>query len=141
MTAIRTHANLSIVVGSSFGYRTIVVEQPLRGQWEVGSDTWDGLEDDSVLASSATTTVPPSSRRCARWIRRLTDNRVTFIADMASASGPSMRDDPRLFGLTPAQIRKLLARAFVRDPNADVVTNTTGHWVPDPERRDTEGVA
>jgi type I restriction enzyme M protein len=42
--------------------------------------------------------------------------------------------------MTPALRRKLVARALVRDPAAEVVVDRKGTPMPDPDRRDTENV-
>lgn len=131
---------VKIVDDASFGYRTITVEQPLRGRWQVRPNTWDGIEDDPLFAK-----LGGDDRATVAATLRATDNtaylnEAKFIAAMAKPTAATVRDKPKLFGLTAAQLRKLAARAFIRDPDADPITDAKGRILADPERRDTENI-
>jgi type I restriction enzyme M protein len=132
--------SVKIVDSRSFGYRTIVVERPLRGYWRVGPETWVGLEDDPLLAKLG---MEERAALCA-GLRRMGDARYTseadFVMAMAEATSPNPAAKPKVLGLTLAQTHKLAARALVRDPEASVVTDAKGRPLPDPERRDTENI-
>jgi len=41
---------VKILPNEAFGYRTIMVDRPLRAYWAVGASTWDGVEEDPALA-------------------------------------------------------------------------------------------
>lgn len=122
---------VKIVDNKSFGYRTITVERPLRGYWQVGPDTWDRLEEDSLLAK-----LDDSQRAVLIECLRAMDDRrreteADFLAAMPSADA---------LGITPALRRKLAARALVRDPAGRGVIDAKGRVVSDPDKRDTENV-
>jgi type I restriction enzyme M protein len=131
---------VKIVDSRSFGYRTITVEQPLRGYWQAGPDAWDGLEDDPLLAKLS------AENRAAlcSGLRAMDDARYTseadFVTAMAKATSPSPAAKPKVLGLTRAQTRKLAARALVRDLDAPLLTDARDNPLPDPERRDTENI-
>ena len=131
---------VKVVDGTEFGYRTITVEQPLRGYWQAGSNTWDGLEDESAVAKldAATRTSLVAGLRAMSDARHTTE--LAFVAAMAKATALSPAKAPKLFGLTAGQVRKVAARALVRDPEADVVVDAKGKPVADSDRRDTENI-
>jgi type I restriction enzyme M protein len=123
---------VKIVDNESFGYRTIAVEQPLRGYWQVGPTTWDGLEDDPLLAK-----VDDSARlRLIEGLRAMDDNRHASESDFLRAMGTGTD----VLGVTRAQLRKLATRALVREPAGSVVVDKKGQPISDPDRRDTENV-
>jgi len=131
---------VKIVDGHSFGYRTITVEQPLRGYWQAGPGTWDGLEDDPLLAKLSV----EDRAALSAGLRGMDDVRYSseadFVTAMAKATSPSLVAKPKVFGLTPAQTRKLAARALVRDKDAPVLTDAKRNLLPDPDRRDSENI-
>src|ERR1019366_200486 len=51
----RLHASMGddefskLVPVEQFGYRTIVVDRPLRARWAIRKETWDGVEDEKAL--------------------------------------------------------------------------------------------
>ena len=123
---------VKIVDNESFGYRAITVEQPLRGYWQVGPTTWDGLEEDPLL-----TKLDDSSRAALiERLRVMDDTRHATEADFLAAMGTGAE----MLGVTPAQRRKLATRALVRDAAEAVVVDKRGQPIPDPDRRDTENV-
>ena len=123
---------VKILDNKSFGYKTITVEQPLRGYWQVGPTTWDGLEDDPLLAKlgDAARTALIEGLRAMDNTRHPTE--ADFLAAMGAGAG--------ILGVTPAQRRKLAAHALVRDSGASPVIDKKGQPLPDPDRRDTENV-
>jgi type I restriction enzyme M protein len=121
---------VKIVDNESFGYRLVTVERPLRGYWEVGPTTWDGLEDEPVLAK-----LDDGARAVLiEGLRAMDHARYATEAECLGAMGAAV------LGVSPAQRRKLAARALVRDPAARVVVDKKGQSVPDPDRRDSENV-
>ena len=38
-----------LVPVEQFGYRTIVVDRPLRARWEIGEQTWAGVEEEKAV--------------------------------------------------------------------------------------------
>jgi type I restriction enzyme M protein len=38
-----------LVPVEQFGYRTIVVDRPLRARWEIGDETWADVEHEKAL--------------------------------------------------------------------------------------------
>ena len=123
---------VKIMDNASFGYRTITVEQPLRGYWQVGPDIWDGLDDDPLLAR-----LDASARAVLiEGLRRIDDRRHATEADFVAA----MDSAAEVLGVTPALRRKLAARAFVRDAATPMVAGKGGQPVADAERRDTENI-
>ena len=124
-----------LVPVEQFGYRTIVVDRPLRARWEIGPDTWAGLAEDKALAKL---------------------DAVVRAAVVAELEGTAHRTFPAEAGAQmilreilasggvpkpPAPLLKtLLARCMVRDPEAEQVRDSKGRVVADPDLRDTENV-
>jgi type I restriction enzyme M protein len=121
-----------IVDNQSFGYRTITVDRPLRGFWRVGPTTWDGLEDDSLLAKL------DDSARAALLdgLRAMNEGRYVTEADFLA----QMAGCTKVRGVTPTLRRKLAARALVRGDTEAMVVNSNGQPVADADRRDIENV-
>jgi len=132
---------VKIVDSRSFGYRAITVEQPLRGYWQVDSTTWDGLEDDPLLAKLGTY----DREALCRALRAMDGERYASEPELVTAMVQAITSDGaggvKLPGLTPAQTGKLAERALVRDPDSPVVTDAKGRPLPDPDRYDTESIA
>jgi type I restriction enzyme M protein len=123
---------VKIVDNESFGYRMITVEQPLRGYWQAEPATWDGLEDDPLL-----TKLDGSARAVLiEGLRAMDDTRHASEADFIAAMGTGTE----VLGVTPAQRRKLAARALVRDSAESVVVDKKRQPIPDADRRDSENV-
>ena len=126
---------VKVVPLEQFGYRTIIVDRPLRVRWEFGPATWDGVADDKALAKldeatraevveSLEVTVPgifPEEVGCRETIK-----------EILCASGVPKPGTP--------MIKALAARCMVRDPEAPPVLDRHGRPVADPELRDTETV-
>jgi type I restriction enzyme M protein len=125
-----------LVPVEQFGYRTIVVDRPLRARWLIGEQTWAEVQEESPLA-------------------RLGEPLLTAVVDALAAlpvrgfvGEAECREALRAVivgaGLSkpPAPLLKaLVARCLVRDPDADQVRDGKGRFVADADLRDTENVA
>jgi len=118
-----------------FGYRTIVVDRPLRARWEISEEAWVAIEEDKTVAKLDSTA------------------RASLVGSLGALdSGPfvgeaACRDALRsalIAGGVPKPSASLLkafvARCLVRDPDAEVIRDGKGRIVADPELRDTENV-
>lgn len=136
---VRTLAN------SEFGYRTITVDQPLRGHWEINASTWDSLEHDRSLAKiDADLRDAIIARLSALPAARFASEADCSTAlSEAAAKGPN--DKPLVRRVPPAVLRAVTARCLIRDIDDPVVMTP---WrkgldpkpIADPQRRDTENV-
>jgi type I restriction enzyme M protein len=126
---------VKIVDASSFGYRTIVVEQPLRARREVGTDTWIGVEDERAV-----TKIASEPDRAAVVQALATLPAVTFDDEAAARSAISVALAPALTRVPAPLLKTLVTRCLVRDPEAAAVVDAKGRPVPDPDRRDTENI-
>lgn len=127
--------HVKIVDTTSFGYRTITVEQPLRARWEIAPETWAGLDEVKALA-------------------KLNDNARAALASKLAVLGDQQFDGEDACrtalracaieaGITKpsaALVKALVARCLVRDPEAPVIRDKHGDSVADPELSDTENV-
>ncbi len=126
---------VKILRNEEFGYRTVTVERPLRGYWEVGPDTWDGLFEERALAK-----LDESSERPAVIAALEAFPRERFEGE------PDAREQLKaaLIGVIPKApaplLRALVARTLIRDPEAPIVHDAKGEPVFDPELRDTENI-
>ena len=124
-----------LVPVQQFGYRTIVVERPLRSRWEIGEDTWGGVEDEKALIKLE----EPLRQSAMEALAALP------LGDLGDEDGcrDVLRSALVAAGLSkPAAplLRALVGRCFVRDPDADPVRDGKGRFVADPGLRDTENV-
>lgn len=128
-------ARSKLIPVEQFGYRTIVVNRPLRARWEIGPGTWDDLAQEkivgrlseSVRSSLLAALESPSTARFAQE-----DACRSALCSAVLAAG---LDKP------PASFLKaLVARCTVRDPEAEVVRDSKGRVIADPDLRDTENV-
>jgi type I restriction enzyme M protein len=124
-----------LVRNEEFGYRTIVVDRPLRARWEIGPKTWVGAGEDRALGrldqearaaviaelEGTASRVFPDENSCRLVLRE--------ILDSAGLAKPPA-----------ALVKVLVGRCLVRDPEAEPVRDGKGRPVPDPELRDTENV-
>ena len=66
--AFEENDRVKIMPNEAFGYRTIVVEQPLRARWEIGPDTWTDVGEEKAMDKLYSESDPPAacnaSRRC-----------------------------------------------------------------------------
>ena len=126
---------MKIVANESFGYRTITVEQPLRGRYVLDSAAWAELPEDNAFAKLDDET----RRRLARAMFELGNGEVeSEVVLRRSIIG--MAEDMRIPKPTASVLKALVARCLVRDPEAPVIRDAKDAVVPDPARRDTENV-
>jgi type I restriction enzyme M protein len=124
-----------LVPVEQFGYRTIVVDRPLRARWEIDEETWAAIGDDKALA------------KLDSEVRDSLVGRLGALGTGSFASEEACRDALRSalvsagFSKPPAPLLKtLIARCLVRDPEAEAIRDGKGRLIPDPELRDTENV-
>jgi len=124
-----------LVPVEQFGYRTIVVDRPLRARWEIGEATWADVKGEKALAK-----LEPALREAV--VGELAALSVERFADEDKCR-ESVRSALVAVGLTkpPAPLLKaLVARCLVRDPDAEPVPNSKDRGAADPDLRDTENV-
>jgi type I restriction enzyme M protein len=126
---------VKIVDNASLGYRTITVEQPLRGRYVLDAARWESLPDDKAISKLDGDT----RARLARAMSGLGNRDVTTESDLrvAITDAATRAGVPKLAG--PA-LKALIAACFARDPEAAVLTDTRGNPIPDPDRRDSENI-
>ena len=126
---------VKIVDGASFGYRTIVVEQPLRARWVVDPAQWTALPEDKPFAK-----LDDDARERLAWamsalpggeVGSETELRAMITKAGAEAGVPK---------LAAPVLKALVARYLVRDPDAPPMTDSKGRTIPDRDRRDTEKI-
>ncbi len=137
----RLHGSLAeiefskLVPVEQFGYRTIVVDRPLRARWEIGETTWVGVAAGKALA------------KLGGEVRDAVIGRLARLDWQPFAGEDACRDAVRSalvaagMAKPPASILKaMVSRCLVRDPDADPVHDGKGRMIPDPGLRDTENV-
>ncbi|MDP8907561.1 MAG: type I restriction-modification system subunit M [Chloroflexota bacterium] len=126
---------VKIVDGTSFGYRTIVVEQPLRARYVLDSSQWTQLPDEKPFDKLD----DDARARLARAMWELGNAEVPSEAELRTAI-TAMAAEAGVSKLSAAVLKALVARCLVRDPDAPPMTDTKGNVIADPDRRDTENV-
>jgi type I restriction enzyme M protein len=115
----------------AFGFMRITVERPLRLRWNVSAETLD------VVAG-------------AKPVTKLdTEVRVGLVSRLAALSGqsfPTLKEArqaiaPDILDLGKPVEKAVLDAIAVRDPEANVVTDSKGKAEPDPDLRDQENVS
>ena len=123
-----------ILANESFSYLTIVIERPLRLNFQVSPDRLERLSGEASLVK--------------------TGLNLKRLKDTLRAIGPAriFKNGPEFVGALDATLKKtgvtlrrpeykvILRCLSERDETADVWTNTKGEPEPDPELRDTENV-
>jgi len=125
---------VKLVPVEELGYRTITVEQPLRARWEVGPETWEGVEEQSAVAKLG----DEESAALADALRAMPER--TFAGEAEAKAALTEVAKGVLAKPGAPLVRMLVARTLVRDPEAPIVEDGKGRPVPDPELRDTENV-
>ena len=123
-----------LVPVEQFGYRTIVVDRPLRARWEIGEQTWAGVEEDKALSKLE----QPKREALLAALGAIAPMR--FKGEDACRA--ALRATLAAAGVTkqPAPLLKaLVGRCLTRDPDAEAVHDSKGR-VADPDLRDTENV-
>jgi type I restriction enzyme M protein len=133
--------NTIIVDNEAFGYRRVVVEQPLRRRFALDDDSVKALEDDKGFLKLD----PPVRERVRAAIEAATgDGQVSASTDEKAFTAAVQQLVDSADGLQPKEvtgITKLIVSACaIRDPSAPTVVDAKGVPVPDPELRDYEQV-
>jgi type I restriction enzyme M protein len=124
-----------LVPVEQFGYRTIVVDRPLRARWQISEETWTAIEGERAIAkldsgtreSLVGTLVALDAGSFASEEACLVALRSALVA--AGVSKPAA-----------PLLKALSTRCLVRDPEAEATRDGKGRLIPDPELRDTENV-
>lgn len=134
-----------ILANREFGYRTITVDQPLRGHWEINASTWDGLEHDRALVKLGAELRDSLIARLVALpaARFATEGDCAAVLSQAIAEGLS--NQPPVHRVSPAVVRAITARCLVRDGDDPVVMAPPRKGldptpVADLQRRDTENI-
>lgn len=127
--------HVKILENERLGYRSVVVEQPLRARWEIGPETWTGVEEEKVLTRLDSESDLPAV--CA-VLARLPHAQYNSEEEVAGTIKAGLLET--LPKVTPAMLKTCVARALVRDPAAPPLTDKKGQVLPDRELRDAENV-
>jgi type I restriction enzyme M protein len=125
---------VKILPAAAFAYRTVTVERPLRARWTIGALTFQAIEDDKALAL-----LQPEERTAVAGALQAMPS-ASYDNEAACRDALEAALTPYLGKPTPATLRRLLARALSRAPDAPAVRDRTGKFVPDPVLRDTEDI-
>lgn len=128
---------VKILPNDFFAYRRITVDRPLRGRWVLDPAAWQEVdaddgplaklsEDDRAAAAGALRAMPSDLHESDG------EARTAIKAALLPALGK---------GKVGAPLLKTLAGAcFVRNPEAEPLSDAKGAPLPDPELRDTETI-
>ena len=124
--AFEENERVKILPNESFGFQRITVERPLRLRYKVTEATLPAIQ-----TSTGWTKLTEAERLAlVEQTRGLQDLDTTDRAEAARRVGP-----------LPKAIEKAVWDALaIRDPDAPVITDRTGHPEPDPDLRDNENV-
>jgi len=125
---------VQLVPNEAFGYRTVTVERPLKARWEIGHETWAGVEEEKALAKLS----DEERKGLAQELRGLD----SVIFDDEDACRAALKGAAATVISKPGAplLKPLVARCLVRDLEAPVIRDKKGDPVPDPELRDTENI-
>jgi type I restriction enzyme M protein len=143
-------ARATVLPNEFFGYRRIVVEQPLRLRYELSDATRDALLDQQAFQklTDAPKGASDEQREVARAAgeerqeqiltacRSLGDFSTTDKSEMAAKLGPAFAT----LELSAALKKAVWDAVSVRDPDAPIVSRRGGGPEPDPGLRATENV-
>jgi type I restriction enzyme M protein len=125
---------VKVLPNKEFGYRTITVDRPLRAYWNVSEETWEGVEEDKLLAKLAedersAAVAAFGALPAQRW-------------ETAGECGATLRGSLAEAGLNPSAslVKALVARCMGRDPELPEQRDSKGRIEWDPGLRDTENV-
>ena len=124
-----------ILGNDAFGYRTIVVERPLRARYILDSAQWAELPDEKPFDKLDA----DARARLARAMFELGNGEVASETELRSAI-TDMAADSGVPKLSSPILKALVAHCLVRDPDAPPLTDAKGKVVADPDRRDAENV-
>jgi type I restriction enzyme M protein len=123
-----------IVLNEELGYRTIVVERPLRLNFQVSPERLERLSADTSLAKSSEDLNNLKTALREISAARVFMNRQEFLKSLDAALKKAQ------ISLTAPQYKSLWQALSERDLSADVVMAKKGQPEPDAELRDTENV-
>jgi type I restriction enzyme M protein len=125
---------VKVVPNEYFGYRTIVIDRPLRGTWVVNEASWEDVKADKQLAR-----LNPSERATVAAALRGMPAR-SFCTQSAAAA--AIREACAAAGksVTGPVAKALADRCLRRTDQAPEVRDARGCIIADPELRDTETV-
>jgi type I restriction enzyme M protein len=132
---------VKLVPVEQFGYRTITVDRPLRGYWEVGEATWEDVETDKPLAGLRMGTAPALEEQrgaIADALRAMPAQR--FDSEDACRRAIRAAIEPAIDKVGAPLLKALGGRCLVRDQDAEPITDKRGKVLADPDLRDTENV-
>ena len=126
---------VKLVDGRELGYRTIVVDQPLRGSYELAPGAWAGVEHDKPVAR-----LGDDAAASLAEALRATDLRTFQDEASLRLALKDLLADAGIVKSPAAVLKTLVARCLVRDPTAPILRDAKGAVVADAERRDTENI-
>jgi type I restriction enzyme M protein len=125
---------VKVLPNEAFGYRTIVVERPLRARWEFRPDSWDSVENDRSVAKLDETARETLVAVLAAMPEQRFDDEGACREALRSAIAPAVSKP------SASLVKALSARSLVRSPAGPVVHDGKGRVVFDSALRDTEEV-
>jgi len=124
-----------LVPVEQFGYRTIVVDRPLRARWEIGDETWDAVQDEKTIAKlDEPLRASLIEALVAMSAERFADDDECRETLRSAVVGAGLSKPP------PPLLKVLVGRCLIRDPDAEPIRDAKGRVVADPDLRDTETV-
>lgn len=125
--------HVKILPNESFGFLRVTVERPLRLRWEITDDTLARVLAEKKLAKLQPEVFATLTDRLAEH----SGVSETDRAIIAQVVDPILKSA----GLGAPQTKAVWGHLAVRDPQAQVITNSKGEPEPDPDLRDQENVA
>ena len=130
----RAGDRVRMLSNDEFGYRTIVIDRPLRGYWEISPAAFETDALDRVLAKLDV----DLRQQTAKALRTVPRTIVTSEDDCRKRLRSHL--EPVLTRPGVALVKGLAALCLCRDANAAIVVDDQGKPVPDLLLRDTEDV-
>lgn len=131
-------ARVKILPNQAFGFQRVTVEQPLRRRWVISEDALAALGVSKPWAKWDRAGFLPDLDRPAEpadvfapLIGSEFKNEKDCVNALA-ADGPS--------GVPAPVVKELLKAAAVADQDAEIITDSKGNPLPDPDLRDYENV-
>ncbi|MHB1549973.1 MAG: type I restriction-modification system subunit M [Vulcanimicrobiaceae bacterium] len=123
-----------ILPNEAFGYRTIVVERPLRLNFQVAPERLARLDDETVRTKNGLNLAKLKQALITIDPAKVFTNRGAFLKALDASLKKAKIE------LKPPQYKSVWQRLSERDEDADICVNAKGKPEPDPELRDTENV-
>ncbi len=136
---------VKILPNEAFGYRTVVVDQPLRAHWEIHEGTWDAVEQEKAFGKIGEHLMDALAKRLRSIpLTRFADEAACIAAITKAITFKEVTPEVErrnVASVAATMAKKVLApRCLVRDPEDDPVTDTKGNPVADRSRRDSEDI-